>query len=199
MDRRQSRVRKLDDKQRAQVLGWIAEGLTTAEINDLAASYTDPDSIEAKPFNVSSQLVYQYRKDHDLDLQTLRAEREAEAITTGLALKANRIKQLEKLAHELEEDLYVKKLKWTQNAKGLGSGEDFEKYTFEEFNEAEIRQLRGVYDDLAKETGGRVQQVDMKLKGHVKAYMSVSPDDWDEELDKSKKKEQKNGKRKSKE
>lgn len=178
MNKKQSRNRKLNDQQRAQLLQWLAEGLTTGEINTVAASFDNPDTGQAEPFQVSAQLCYQYRKDHELDLTAMRAARDEEAIQTGLAIRANRLKALYKLASELEEDLYTKQRLWTQNAKTVANME----YTFEEFNEAEIRQLRGVYEDIAKETGGRIHQIDLTSKGkRIKGYVGISPDDWDEE------------------
>lgn len=160
--------RKLTELQRKAVLNWIAEGLTTNEINNLAASF-DP------PFKISPQLNYSYRKDYDIDLQKLRSERDAVAISTGLAIRVTRIQKLIDLARLLEEDLTTKKLLWTQNAKTVGN----ERYDFEEFNEAEIRQLRGIYDDIAKETGGRITRTDVTSNNkQVKGYVLISPDEW---------------------
>lgn len=176
MNKKQSRNRKLNDAQRAQLLQWLAEGLTTQEINTVAASFDNPDTGLAEPFTVSPQLCYQYRHDHELDLTELRSARDEEAIVTGLAIRANRLKTLFKLARELEADLYERKRLWTQNAKTVAN----EGYKFEEFNEAEIRQLRGVLDDIAKETNGRIQRVDLTTQGKkIKGYVGISPDDWD--------------------
>jgi hypothetical protein len=159
---------KLTDAQRLAVLHWLAEGLTNKEINDLAASF-EPS------FKISPQLIYQYRKDYDIDLQKLRNEKDALALSTGLAIRATRIQKLIDLALLLEEDLRVKELLWTENAKSVGN----ERYDFKEFNEAEIRQLRGIYDDIAKETGGRVTRTDITSNNkQVKGYVLVSPDDW---------------------
>jgi len=160
--------RKLTDPQRLAVLDWIAEGMTTKELNNLAASF-DP------PFKISPQLNYQYRKDYDIDLQKLRSEKDTLAINTGLAIRATRIQKLIDLAQMLEGDLKIKKLLWTQNAKTVGN----ERYDFEEFNEAEIRQLRGIYDDIAKETGGRITRTDITSNNkQIKGYVLVSPDEW---------------------
>lgn len=159
---------KLTEEQRHAVLGWLAEGLTIHELNNLAASF-DP------PFKISSQLAYSYRKDYEIDLAKLMAERDALAINTGLAIRANRVQKLIDLAKLLEEDLRVKELLWTENAKTVGN----ERYDFKEFNEAEIRQLRGIYDDIAKETGGRITRADITSNNkQIKGYVLVNPDDW---------------------
>ena len=160
---------KLTEGQRLAVLDWIADGLTTNEINSLGASF-DP------PFKISPQLNYSYRKDYDIDLQQLRNEKDALAISTGLAVRGNRIRALMDLALLLEEDLKQKKLLWTENAKTVGSMQ----YDYEEFNEPELRQLRGIYDDIAKETGGRIQRTDVTSGNkQIKGYVLVSPEDWD--------------------
>jgi len=161
----------LIEPQRLYLLELIAEGLTTLEINNLGASF-DP------PFEVSPQLVYQYRTQYAEPLRVLREEKQAEAFETGLGVAANRVKALMRLARMLEEDLEQKEKLWLANKKMVGA----ETYEFHEFNKAEIETLRGIYDDIAKETGGRIQRKDILSGGKpIKGYTTVSPDDWDEE------------------
>lgn len=163
-------IAKLSEAQRLQLLEWIGEGLNSAEINELALKFEEP-------FEVSRQLVYQYRQTYDEPLKVIRQRKENEALTTGLALKAKRLEKLYKLAAVMEEDLHEKKLRWLKDTKMVGN----EKVTFEQFNAAEIRELRGVYDDIAKETGGRMNKVDITSGGQpLKTYVGVSPDDWDD-------------------
>lgn len=151
---------KLTELQRLAVLDWIADGLTTNEMNNLGANFTPP-------FKISPQLNYQYRKDYDIDLQKLRNEKDALAISTGLAVRGNRIQQLIKLALLLEEDIHSKGLTWVDSK------------TDKNFNEPELRQLRGIYDDIAKETGGRIQRTDVTSGNkQIKGYVLVSPEDW---------------------
>jgi hypothetical protein len=165
---------KLDRAQHAQLLQWIAEGLTHQELSDLASQHNPP-------FSVSPQLHYFYRKSYNVDLEKLRDEQDTLALTTGLAIRAQRVKALIDLAKLLEDDLRIKELVWTTQVKGIGSGDDFERIEFEEFNAAEIQQLRGLYDDIAKETGGRVTRTDLTTAGKaIKGYIGISPDDWDE-------------------
>jgi hypothetical protein len=167
---------KLTEEQRLAVLNWIAEGLTTREINNLAVSFNPP-------FKISPQLNYSYRKDYDIDIQQMRNDKDNIAINTGLAVRANRIQSLIDLALMLEEDLKQKKLVWTKDVKSIpvGSGNMtvHKEIEFEEFNEAEIRQLRGIYDDLAKETGGRITRTDItSANKQIKGYVLINPDDW---------------------
>ena len=164
---------KLEQNQKLALLEWMAEGLKTAEVNERAAKF-DP------PFEVSPQLMYQYRTDYEEDLTNLRTRNEMAALHTGLSLKAKRIEKLVQLAEALEDDIFTKRLVWIQQVKGIGSGLQFEKITFEEFNAAEIKEYRGVLDDIAKETGGRIIRADITSKDQpIKGYVGVSPDDWD--------------------
>ena len=80
---------------------------------------------------------------------------------TGLATKEERVKKLKALATRLERDLfgdgeidYV----WTDQIKGVGSGDIAEIVEYEEFNRSEIDAYRSILDDIAKEVGQRVQK-----------------------------------------
>jgi hypothetical protein len=53
---------------------------------------------------------------------------------------------------------------WLDDVKGVGSGEVATIVDFETFNSSEVSQYRGVLDDIAKETGGRVQRTDVTSK-----------------------------------
>jgi hypothetical protein len=167
---------KLTEEQRLAVLEWLAEGKTLHEVNSLAASFEPP-------FKMTSQQCYAYRKDYDIDLQKIMQEKDTLALNTGLALRANRVQALIALALLLEEDLRVKKLVWTRDVKSIavGAGKDTEhvRIDFEVFNKAEIQELRGIYDDIAKETGGRITKVDVSSLGKaIKGYVVVDPDKW---------------------
>ena len=69
---------------------------------------------------------------------------------------------------------------WLDQVKALGAGPNMEIVDYEEFNTAEVQQLRGVFDDIAKELGHRKDK--LELSGEVKvtkAYVTINPDDWD--------------------
>ena len=166
-----SKSYKLTEPQRDHLLALIAEGLNVREINSVIASFEPP-------FEVSSQLVSQYRKTHSKRLMELRHEHETRAFNEGLAIAANRVQALVTLAKLLEDDLHTKALIWVEDKKMVGD----EKVSFKQFNKAEIQELRGIYDDLAKETGGRISRRDITSGGMaLKQYETINPDDWDEE------------------
>ena len=104
------------------------------------------------------------RTCYTVDIEELRSKAEFEALNTGLAKTSDRVKLLKRIAEKLEKDLFEDDLFWTDEVKGVGSGPIAQIVDYEEFNSAEVAQLRGVLDDIAKETGGRVQKIDQKTE-----------------------------------
>lgn len=88
----------------------------------------------------------------------------------GATLDYVRTRKLRRLLALLEKQLYAKDEfgrlfnLWLKDFKQIGAGEDSEKVEIERFNAALVEQLRGVLDDLAKETGGRRQKVDADVR-----------------------------------
>jgi hypothetical protein len=99
------------------------------------------------------------------------------ALTTGFALKENRVQALQSLAKKMLEELTRDQDNrlWTTNAKGIGSGDDFERYDYEEFNKAELDSLRGVLDDIASEIGERVRKTDLTSGGKPLPRPGIDP------------------------
>lgn len=144
---------RLTKAQREKVLEWIAEGLLSDEIKKRAAK-------QKPPFTVSRQQVDYFRKTRNVSLEEIKTEGEFTALTSGLSLKENRVALLHDLAEKLRADLFDGNLLWLDQAKGLGSGENFERYDYREFNASEVAQLRGVLEDIADEVGGRTQKME---------------------------------------
>ena len=99
----------------------------------------------------------------------------------GLALDYARVRELKRLLNLLNKQLYAKdpddpdgKLfnLWLKDYKRIGQGEDSETVQIERFNAPLIAELRGVLDDLAKETGGRRQKIDADVSGAVAVVTS---------------------------
>jgi hypothetical protein len=128
---------------------WISEGLQSDEIN-LRAAVFDP------PFEVSRQQVDWYRSTRAKSIAAMSAAAEHDALTTGLALKSNRVMKLQHLAALMEQDIFGGFL-WTDQVKMIGSGPFAKEVDYEEFNTAEVQQYRGTLDDIAKEVGDRKQ------------------------------------------
>lgn len=147
---------RLKKTQKEAVLRWIVEGLQSDEINKRAAQFVPP-------FNVSRPQVAYYRRTRNADIKAMVAAGEQEALSEGLALKGNRVTKLKQLAALMERDLFGGFL-WLDQVKGVGSGEKALIVDYEEFNKAEVAEYRGVLDDIAKETGGRAQNVNLGNK-----------------------------------
>lgn len=104
--------------------------------------------------------------------QLKNAEREA-VLSYGLSLDYERIRKLYRLAEFLESQLYARAEDgtypnvWLPDVKSIGSGENAERVDIERFNNGLVEQYRKVLEDIAKETGGRVQRQDMTSGGQA--------------------------------
>ena len=148
---------KLKKAQREALLAWIAEGLQSDEINKRATLF-EPT------FEVTRQQVDHYRKTRNIEIQKLRKDGEYTALNTGLAIREKRVELLQELAERMRDDLLVKKLLWTPQVKGIGGADNYERIDYEEFNSAEVLQLRGVLDDIAAEVNERVRRQEVTGK-----------------------------------
>ena len=160
---------RLKKAQKEAVIRWIAEGLQSDEINDLAAEFVPP-------FSVSRAQVRYYRKTRDADIKAIVAAGEQDALTEGLARRGERVKRLKQLAALMERDLFGGFL-WLDQVKGVGSGDIAQIVDYEEFNKSEVDAYRGILDDIAKETGGRVQR--QEISGETENRLIIEyVNDW---------------------
>lgn len=101
----------------------------------------------------------------DAEIERLKNVRHEEIMLSGLALDHERVQELKSLASFLIDEIEQanedgKRPKvWLADVKQIGSGELAERIDIERYNSAIFSDLRGVLDDLAKETGGRVTKV----------------------------------------
>lgn len=165
---------RLRKSQKEALLAWVAEGLETDEINQRAAAFRPA-------FQVKRANVANYRRRRNADLEAIKAAGELDALTEGLARKDVRVRKLAQLGALLEADLFGGFL-WTEQVKSIGSGTEQQTVDYEEFNASEVKEYRGVLDDIAKEVGHRKQAVEHTGADGgdiiVKAYIGISPDDW---------------------
>jgi hypothetical protein len=161
---------RLKKAQKEKVLELVASGAKTDEINAAGAEFNPP-------FHVSRQQVDKYRKTRRMELSSILKVDEQNALRTGLAVKEQRVIRLQKLAELMEHDLLGGFL-WTEEIKGVGSGDIAEIVEYDEFNAAEVAQYRGVLDDIAKEVGDRIQKQDV-TSGGEKIIVTIRDDDDD--------------------
>lgn len=106
---------------------------------------------------------------YDAEIERQKNERRQQVMETGFALDYERVDTLKGLAHLLVEQIYERGEDdqlhnvWVPDVKQIGSGEFAERVDIERYNAAIIDNLRGVLDDLAKETGGRTQKIDANV------------------------------------
>lgn len=162
---------KLNKAQKEALLAWIAEGLESDEINKRASKFKPPFKV------LRSQVTY-YRNSRDHKIDVIQAAGEISALTTGLALKENRVATLQKLANRLLEDLFgegEKNRLWLTMVKGIGSHDNYERVEYQEFNRSEIDALRGILEDISAEVGERVRRADLTSGGKPLPRPGIDP------------------------
>ena len=90
-----------------------------------------------------------YRDRRSIELRAIQSAAEHDALSSGLAIKAERVRKLQMLAAAHGKDLFGGFL-WTNQVKALGSGEFMKVVDYEGFNTAEVQRYRGVPGDIAK-------------------------------------------------
>ena len=107
-------------------------------------------------------------KLYDKELERQKNERRREILESGLALDFERVTELKNIALVLKAQFYHRDESgrfdslWLKDVKQVGTGESARVVNIERFNAPLISELRGILDDLAKETGGRRQRVDTR-------------------------------------
>lgn len=157
---------------------------------DNQSQFKPPTTVYATIRQWSSKFNWPARADeYDLGWEEIKNEERRRVFEYGLALDFERVRVLHRLAETLERELYETDEKggqgklWLKDVKQIGSGETAERIDLRRFNSQLVSELRSTLDDIAKETGGRVNKSDVSLSGDVnmKGYVIVSPDDWDDQ------------------
>jgi len=115
------------------------------------------------------------------EAETALAARRREAWETGLAQSFERVEALKRLADQLLDEVEHQGRLWVRDVKSIGSGENAERVDIERFNAAEVEQLRGLLDDIAKEKGERVKKLEHAGPGGLPPVFTLrlSNDDGD--------------------
>lgn len=145
---------KLSADQTKLLIEWLAAGMTTDQINEQAAQADEP-------FEVTRAMATYWRTKTGTN--NAAKLQQSTAALRGLAVRENRIRKLQRLARLLEKDIFGERL-WVKDYKSIGSRESAEVVELERFNAPEVDQYRGILDDIARETGGRRETVDLNNK-----------------------------------
>lgn len=141
----------------------------------LADEYASSDQIQPPTTSIgtlknwSNKYGWQQRAaTYDAEIERQKDLEAQEAMKKYLALDYWRVNQLVELADFLRNQIYeqgenlrgetVYHNVWLSDVKQIGSGAEAERVDLEKFNPAIISEFRGVLDDIAKETGGRIKK-----------------------------------------
>jgi hypothetical protein len=123
---------KLTDEQRIALVGWLAAEYTEPAIRRFLAEREWPV--------INGSSLQHYRERYRPEIEAARTQRRAAALTTGLALKDERVERLKQHADALEE------LKWVPDDRGKLHNE---------------KAWRETLDDIAREMGHRKAGVEV--------------------------------------
>lgn len=137
-------------------------------INHFAAPSTSGKTLKQWSFNFKWP---ERATSFDADYEARVNQERAAEIDYGLALDYERIRELKQLADLLRDQLLMRDDDgnlyglWVPDVKVVGHGDTAETVEIERFNSALVTQYRETLNDLAKETGGRVQKQELTGKG----------------------------------
>lgn len=103
--------------------------------------------------------------EYDQRVQEWQEEQVKQGMREGLALDHYRVEELKGIFDRLKRELEANDALWLEDKKQLGKGEQMEIIDIVRYNTSLINDLRGVLDDLAQETGGRIRRTDVTSKG----------------------------------
>jgi hypothetical protein len=108
------------------------------------------------------------------------AARIREIMATGFAQPHERVAVLKELAETLLTDLRDEEKRWLRDVKGIGVGDNWTQVDIVRFNAAELAELRGLLDDIAKETGGRPKTIKVDIEARIRVMAREMGLDEDE-------------------
>jgi hypothetical protein len=169
----------------------MGPGRSLRRLSDVYIQQASSDAQAAKPPTTKPNTLFTWSTDYDwqkraenYDAEQDRAKtaemeaRRRAVMEEGLALDFERVIELKELAALLGEQIYTKASDgtypniWLRDVKQIGSGEFAERVDLVRFNAPLIEQYRGTLDDLAKETGGRKQRVDLSGQVAMAPFMA---------------------------
>jgi hypothetical protein len=146
---------------------------------DLIRTYREtPQNAATKSHNTLQGWSKRYgwaerAEEYDARIEEEKNAYAQEILETGLALTHERVKTLKELGELLLDQLHEKGEEgvlhnlWLPDVKQIGGGEYAERVDIERYNSPLISDICRILDDLAKETGGRVQKQDITSGGEA--------------------------------
>lgn len=158
----------LTKEQRELITIWAAEGLNINEVQRRAGE-CDP------PFEVTHNQLKHVRRHANKNYSNLREEFDREALSEGLARRAVRIRQLEELFDRHVTLIRARGAELAKDNVAGGStgllvrdykGKDADRAVYK-YDAALVREMRGLFDDIARELGERKTNVDLTGGGEL--------------------------------
>jgi hypothetical protein len=107
-------------------------------------------------------------EEQDRIREEARATEIRKIMQSGFAQEHERVAALNRLAEKLLSEVDTDKKLWLEDKKLLPNGDDV---NLIRFNGNLIEQVRGLLDDIAKETGGRIRKTEAKVTMVPKQYI----------------------------
>ena len=126
---------------------WVASNYSNKEIIRMAAEHNPPFVVKG------ANLTKNYRKPVEKKIQRIQSEQEDSALRKGLAIRENRIRELEDLYQMAKDD--VRNNKDGRVRTGMANV------------------ARGCLDDIAKEMGERREKVDVNANVHMRDIVAI--------------------------
>jgi hypothetical protein len=170
-------------KTMAKVKNGQSWKLTAAQKNQIIKRLAARDHIPtiAKEYDVAPETIEFHFRENREAIMAAREARKAQMIDEGLRSVDKRVEELQEHYHAIKARLEAAYT--VQEELALPTKNGVETVTISRFADAEMKHLRGLLDDIAKQLG----QLPNKLSGTVeitmKGYSTVSPDNWDKDAD----------------
>lgn len=155
----------LTKEQRELVITWAVEGLNINEVQRRAQE-CDP------PFEVRYNQLKHIRRHANKNYSNLREEFDREALGEGLARRAVRIRQLEDLFDRHIALIRARGEEMAAEVAGGDTGLLVRDYKGKEadvavykYDAALVKEMRGLFDDIARELGDRKTNMDLTTAG----------------------------------
>lgn len=118
--------------------------------------------------------------EHVAAAEQAERDRIRQIMATGFAQPHERVQVLKELAETLLADLRTEDKRWLRDVKGIGQGDNWTEVNIVRFNAAELAELRGLLDDIAKETGGRPKTIRIDIEAKIRVMAREMGLDEDE-------------------
>ena len=161
-------------------------------LRKLACKYNEEttNSVPTRNFRIIAKWSTNYgwvkrAEEYDARMENKKTEYAQRMMEEGLAADYERVGKLKTLFDLLYGELFEEGEEgalhnlWVPDVKKIGAGEYSETVEIERYNSSLISDIRGLLDDLAKETGGRKQKQEHEFTNQLEITLTgnINPDE----------------------